>query len=117
MMAHYGFCRSYTIFARKVSTVASGTWPENAKYEAKVMRIETLMSAADAAGYSMVSEEMLSDSEAYPETDPVENEASSTTSLAVWQPVSPSGAMAAVNSQLSQAWGWFVGRIAGGAAA
>ena len=117
MMAHYGFCRSCTIFARKVSTVASGTWPETAKNEAKVMRIETLMSAADAAGYSMVSEEMLSDDEAYSEIEPIVSEPSSATALALWQPVSPSGAMATVNSQVANAWGWFVGRIAGGATA
>lgn len=81
------------------------------------MRIETLMSAADAAGYSMVSEEMLSDSEACSENEPVVSEPSNATSLALWQPVSPSGAMAAVNSQVANAWGWFVGRIAGGATA
>ena len=81
------------------------------------MRIETLMSAADAAGYSMVSEEMLSDSEAYSEIEPVVSEPSSVTALALWQPVSASGAFATVNSQVANAWGWFVGRIAGGAAA
>lgn len=116
-MAHYGFCRSCTIFARKVSTVASGTWPGTAKNEANVMRIETLMTAADAAGYSMVSEEMLSDNEAYSEIDDVANEPSNTTALAVWQPVSPSRAMGTLNTQVANAWGWFVGRIAGGATA
>ena len=89
----------------------------SAKHEAKVMRIETLMSAADAAGYSMVSEEMLSDTEVNSEVEAVVDDAASAKALAVRQPVSPASAMATVNSQVSNAWGWFVGRIAGGATA
>ena len=81
------------------------------------MRIEALMSAADAAGYSMVSEELLSENDTYVETEPAVTERANQTALAVWQPVSPTSAMAAVNAQVANAWGWVVGRIAGGAPA
>lgn len=83
------------------------------------MRIETLITAVDAAGYAMVSEED------FPETfdgdaAPVNaNEKTPQTALAVWSPVGPmgSGWSSSVQTQASNAWGWIVGRFAGGAAA
>jgi hypothetical protein len=83
------------------------------------MRIETLITAVDAAGYAMVSEED------FPETfdgDAAPVSAASKAplqALAVWSPVAPSGTgwTSAVQAQASNAWGWIVGRFAGGAAA
>ena len=88
------------------------------KRQSDVMRIETLITAVDAAGYAMVSEED------FPETfdgdaEPVTaSERSSMQALAVWTPAGPLGSgWSSVQSQASQAWGWIVGRFAGGAAA
>ena len=79
------------------------------------MRIETLITAVDAAGYAMVSEEDV------PETagsDPSTSEIAPTTALAVWMPAGPMGSSwTSVQSQASHAWDWIVGRFAGGAAA
>ena len=80
------------------------------------MRIETLMSAADAAGYSMVSEELLSENDTYVDNEMVAAEVANQTALSVWQP-SRSSALSSVNTQVANAWGWVVGRIAGGATA
>ena len=82
------------------------------------MSIETLMSAADAAGYVMVSEDELP--EAFgrkPSLFDFRNIPS--TSLAIWRPVVPSidGQPPAMNGQVAHAWSWLAGRFSTGAPA
>jgi hypothetical protein len=82
------------------------------------MRRETLITAVDAAGYAMVSEED------FPETfdgdaEPVTaGDKAPMQALAVWSPAGPLGASwTSVQTQASHAWGWIAGRLARGAAA
>ncbi len=84
------------------------------------MSIETLMSAANAAGYVMAAEDELP--EAFGTRPEVfEYKAQPATAVAIWRPVVPAldgqplagGAAAHVVS----AWHWLTGRMAGGAAA
>lgn len=81
------------------------------------MSIETLMSAAHAAGYVMVAEDEL------PETfgsEPAvfEFKSQPATSLAIWRPVVPSLDGQPVGGiHFANAWHWFTGRFVGGATA
>lgn len=80
------------------------------------MSIETLMSAASAAGYVMAVEEQL------PETfgaEPTvfEFKAQPATALAIWRPVIPQLDGKPIAGHFSHAWEWFAGHFAGSAAA
>ena len=78
-------------------------------YEAKWMRIEALISAADAAGYAMVSEESSGDFGA-DEIVSLKSETSQSAALAVWHPVVAAGSKS-VGSQFANAWSWVAGRF------
>lgn len=79
-----------------------------------VMSIEALMSAVDAAGYVMATEDEL------PETfghDAFEARGASH-EMTVWQPVLAAAASKpSWTSQVSNAWSWVLGRFASGAPA
>jgi hypothetical protein len=82
------------------------------------MSIETLMSAADAAGYVMVSEEEL------PETfgrkpSLFDFKSLPSTSLAIWRPVVPAidGQPSSLQNHAAHAWSWISGRFITGATA
>lgn len=85
-------------------------------YEAKYMRIETLLSAADAAGYAMVSEET-SDHFGGDDIVSLKTDTTDSTSLAVWRPVFAGSARSAFGSQVANAWSWVAGRFINGAPA
>lgn len=79
------------------------------------MSIESLMTAADAAGYVMAAEEEL------PETfgrkpSLFDFKSLPSTSVAIWRPVVPRGDGQA-HSHMSSAWHWFAGRFQTGAPA
>ena len=78
-------------------------------YEAKSMRIEALISAADAAGYAMVSEES-SDDFGAEEIVSLKSETSLSNALAVWHPVVAAGTKS-VGAQFANAWSWVAGRF------
>lgn len=81
------------------------------------MSIETLMSAAHAAGYVMAAEEELPETFG---TKPTifDFKAQPSTALAIWRPVVPSDkAGQAPHGHFAHAWGWLSGRFAGGAIA
>ncbi|PPC83592.1 MAG: hypothetical protein CTY31_02480 [Hyphomicrobium sp.] len=86
------------------------------------MSIESLMSAAHAAGYVMVAEEELPENFGS-EPSIFEFKSQPATSLAIWRPVVPSldGSPVGLGYQPSAwsttAWGWLSGRFAGGAPA
>lgn len=76
------------------------------------MSIEALMSAADAAGYVMVSEDELPD--AFGRRPSLfDFKSVPSTSLAIWRPVVPSidGKPALLGSQTAHAWNWLAGRF------
>ena len=73
------------------------------------MRIESLMSAADAAGYAMVSEEA-SDDFGGDEIVSLKSETAKTTALAVWRPVVAAGSRS-VGVHVANAWSWVAGRF------
>ncbi len=84
------------------------------------MSIETLMSAADAAGYVMVSEDEL------PETfgrkpSLFDFKSVPATALAIWRPVVPAidgkPSASPVDGHASHAWNWLAGRFNTGAPA
>jgi hypothetical protein len=80
------------------------------------MSIETLMSAANAAGYVMAAEEEL------PETfgaEPTvfEFKAQPATAIAIWRPVVPQLDGKPLAGHIAHAWDWFTGHFAGGATA
>lgn len=84
------------------------------------MSIEALMTAADAAGYVMVSEEEL------PETfgrkpSLFDFKAVPSTSVAIWRPVVPSidgqPVQASADGHATHAWHWLMGRFTSGVAA
>ena len=81
------------------------------------MSIEALMSAADAAGYVMVSEAEL------PETfgrkpSLFDFKSLPSTALAIWRPVVPSiDGQPTVAKDSAGAWTWFSGRFTPGATA
>lgn len=79
------------------------------------MRIESLISAVDAAGYAMVSEEDFPEvAEAEMTLSPAQT--SPTMAVAVWKDSAGFGKLS-VPPQIANAWGWLVGRFASGAAA
>ena len=76
----------------------------------KVMSIETLMSAANAAGYVMAAEEQLP--EAFgAEPTVFEFKAQPATEIAIWRPVVPAVDGKPITSQLAHAWDWFAERF------
>jgi hypothetical protein len=85
------------------------------------MSIESLMSAANAAGYVMAVEEEL------PETfgaEPTvfEFQSQPATAIAIWRPVVPDIDGKPLNGQplaghMAHAWDWLTGRFVGGATA
>lgn len=83
------------------------------------MSIEALMSAAEAAGYVMVSEDEL------PETfgkrpSLFDFKAVPTTSVAIWRPVVPAidgKPVGSLQGQAAHAWHWLTGRFTTGATA
>ena len=82
------------------------------------MSIEALMSAADAAGYVMVSEEELP--EAFGRKPSLfDFKTVPSTSLAIWRPVVPSidGQPSTIQGHAANAWSWISGRFIGGATA
>ena len=82
------------------------------------MRIEALITAVDAAGYAMVSEEDLPGAFESDAAASTSNEKAPVKALALWSPAGPHGSgWSTVQAQASHAWGWIVGRFAGGAAA
>jgi hypothetical protein len=76
------------------------------------MSIKTLMSAADAAGYAMVSEETLDDMGG----DDIAASQVYSKELAV-VPAQDGGYRAAVQGHVSSAWNWLAGRFVSGAPA
>lgn len=81
------------------------------------MSIETLMSAANAAGYVMAVEEDLP--AAFGKKPSVfDFKSQPSTSVAIWRPVVPDlDGKPVMSGHLSNAWHWVTGRLAGGAAA
>ena len=79
------------------------------------MRIEALISAADAAGYAMVSEES-SDDFGADEIVSLKSEMAPSTALSVWRPVVAAGSRS-VGVQMANAWSWVAGRFISGAPA
>lgn len=82
------------------------------------MSIEALMSAADAAGYVMVSEDELPDTFGR-KPSLFDFKTVPSTSLAIWRPVVPAvdGQPSALSTQASSAWTWITGRFHTGATA
>jgi hypothetical protein len=82
------------------------------------MSIESLMTAADAAGYVMVSEEELP--EAFGRKPSLfDFKSVPSTSLAIWRPVVPSidGQPTGMHGHAAHAWSWIAGRFTTGATA
>ena len=74
------------------------------------MSIETLMSAANAAGYVMAAEEELPDTfGAEPEV--FEFESQPATALAIWRPVKPRADSKPFGGHIANAWDWFTERF------
>lgn len=83
------------------------------------MSIEALMTAAEAAGYVMVSEDELPDTFGK-QPAPLDFKSVPTTSVAIWRPVVPSidgSPVASVHSSATHAWSWLMGRLTTGAPA
>lgn len=80
------------------------------------MSIETLMSAANAAGYVMAAEEELPDSFGA-EPTVFEFKSQPATAIAIWRPVVPDIDGKPLSSHFSHAWEWFTGHFAGSATA
>lgn len=81
------------------------------------MSIEALMSAADAAGYVMATQDELPDDFG---TEPavLEFKQQPSTSLAIWRPVVPSvDGKPVEQTSLNAMWEWFSGRFVTGATA
>lgn len=78
------------------------------------MSIETLMSAANAAGYVMAAEEELPESFGA-EPSVFEFRTQPSTSLAIWRPVVPDiDGKPMEPGHVANMWHWFTGRFAGG---
>jgi hypothetical protein len=76
----------------------------------KVMSIETLMSAANAAGYVMAAEEQLP--EAFGAKPTVfEFKSQPATAIAIWRPVVPAVDGKPLTGLVAHAWDWFAGRF------
>ena len=82
------------------------------------MSIETLMSAADAAGYVMAAEDELPDTFGR-KPSLFDFKSVPSTSLAIWRPVVPAidGQPSAMEGHVSHAWHWLAGRFNTGATA
>jgi hypothetical protein len=80
------------------------------------MSIESLMSAANAAGYVMAAEEELPETFGAAPTV-FEFKAQPPTAIAIWRPVVPRLEGKPLMGHISDAWGWFTGHFAGGATA
>ncbi len=74
------------------------------------MSIETLMSAANAAGYVMAAEEQLP--EAFgAEPTVLEFKAQPATSVAIWRPVVPAVDGKPATGHIAHAWDWLTERL------
>jgi hypothetical protein len=82
------------------------------------MSIESLMSAADAAGYVMAAEDELPDTFGR-KPSLFDFKSLPPTSLAIWRPIVPSadGQSSAIQAHASTAWNWVAGRFHTGATA
>lgn len=74
------------------------------------MGIETLMSAASAAGYVMAAEEQLPETFGAKPTV-FEFKAQPATSIAIWRPVVPAVDGKPIASHFAHAWDWFAERF------
>jgi hypothetical protein len=74
------------------------------------MSIETLMSAANAAGYVMAAEEQLPDTFGA-EPTVLEFKTQPATAIAIWRPVVPAVDGKPIVGHLAHAWDWFAGRF------
>ena len=79
------------------------------------MSIETLMSAANAAGYVMAVEDELPDAFGA-EPTVFEFKSQPTTAIAIWRPVVPDSDGRPLTGHIAHAWDWFTGRFAGNGA-
>jgi hypothetical protein len=80
------------------------------------MSIETLMSAANAAGYVMAAEEELPENFGA-EPTVFEFKAQPATAIAIWRPVVPRLDGKPLTGHISHVWDWFTGHFPGGAPA
>jgi hypothetical protein len=80
------------------------------------MSIESLMSAASAAGYVMAVEDELPDGFGA-EPKVFEFKSQPTTAIAIWRPVVPAIDGKPLTGHVAHAWDWLTGRFIGGAAA
>jgi hypothetical protein len=80
------------------------------------MSIESLMSAANAAGYVMAVEEQLPVTFGA-EPTVFEFKSQPATEIAIWRPVVPDLDGKPFASHFAHAWDWLAGRFAGGAPA
>lgn len=80
------------------------------------MSIETLMSAANAAGYVMAVEDELPDTFGA-EPTVLEFKSQPTTAIAIWRPVVPDIDGRPLSGHIAHAWDWFTGRFMSGATA
>jgi hypothetical protein len=80
------------------------------------MSIESLMSAANAAGYVMAVEEQLPVTFGA-EPTVVEFKSQPVTEIAIWRPVVPALDGKPLASHLAHAWDWLTDRFAGSAPA
>lgn len=74
------------------------------------MGIETLMSAASAAGYVMAAEEQLPETFGAKPTV-FEFKAQPATAIAIWRPVVPAVDGKPIASHFAHAWDWFAERF------
>ncbi len=79
------------------------------------MSIETLMSAANAAGYVMAVEDELPDAFGA-EPTVFEFKSQPTTAIAIWRPVVPDIDGRPLSGHIAHAWDWFTGRFVGNGA-
>ncbi|MBN9248775.1 hypothetical protein [Hyphomicrobium sp.] len=74
------------------------------------MSIETLMSAANAAGYVMAAEEQLPETFGA-EPQVFEFKSQPPTAIAIWRPVVPAVDGKPLAGHISNAWDWFTDRF------
>ncbi|WP_045836887.1 hypothetical protein [Hyphomicrobium sp. 99] len=74
------------------------------------MSIETLMSAANAAGYVMAAEEQLPETFGA-EPQVFEFKSQPATAIAIWRPVVPSVDGKPLTGHIANAWDWFTDRF------
>jgi hypothetical protein len=79
------------------------------------MSIETLMSAANAAGYVMAVEDELPDAFGA-EPTVFEFKSQPATAIAIWRPVVPDIDGRPLTGHIAHAWDWFTGRFVGNGA-